>query len=153
MLASLVPFINCTIKYIGVLQDTARAPQPPTNRAQYEPARPICAQGSIFLAKKSSPSPLWGHRLPVTALGLSAHRLDKIISLTNFVSSVRTSNSHPDLLLTQQHPHFFRSQRSSTLDFHILSHYSYIKGNHWTHLLDTCIPHGYNRISLQDSAR
>ena len=55
-----------------------------------------------------------------------------------FVSSVRTSNSHPDLLLTQQHPHFFRSQRSSTLDFHFLSHYSYIKaimlykGNHWT---------------------
>ena len=37
------------------------------------------------------------------------------------------------------HPtHFFRSQRSSTLDFHFLSHYSYIKaimlykGNHWT---------------------
>merc|ERR1711952_257430 len=36
-------------------------------------------------------------------------------------------------------PHFFRSHRSSTLDFHFLSHYSYIKaimlykGNHWTH--------------------
>merc|ERR1712004_769540 len=36
------------------------------------------------------------------------------------------------------HPHFFRSHRSSTLDFHFLSHYSYIKaimlhkGNHWT---------------------
>merc|ERR1711873_150783 len=35
-------------------------------------------------------------------------------------------------------PHFFRSHRSSTLDFHFLSHYSYIKaimlykGNHWT---------------------
>merc|ERR1711873_294731 len=34
--------------------------------------------------------------------------------------------------------HFFRSHRSSTLDFHFLSHYSYIKaimqykGNHWT---------------------
>merc|ERR1711873_330089 len=33
--------------------------------------------------------------------------------------------------------HFFRSHRSSTLDFHFLSHYSYIKaimlykGNHW----------------------
>merc|ERR1711873_100387 len=25
------------------------------------------------------------------------------------------------------HPHFFRSHRSSTLDFHFLSHYSYIK--------------------------
>merc|ERR1712047_25697 len=35
-------------------------------------------------------------------------------------------------------PHFFRSHRSSTLDFRFLSHYSYIKaimlykGNHWT---------------------
>ena len=73
------------------------------------------------------------------------------------VSSVRSSNSHPDLLLT--HPHFFRSHRSSKLDFHFLSHYSYInaimlyKGNHWTHLLATCIPYGYNRTSLQDSAR
>merc|ERR1711872_468965 len=53
----------------------------------------------------------------------------------------------------------FRSHRSSTLDFHFLSHYSYIKaimlykGNHWTHLLATCIPYGYNRTSLQDSAR
>merc|ERR1711873_296839 len=34
--------------------------------------------------------------------------------------------------------HFFRSHRSSTLDFHFLSHHSYIKaimlykGNHWT---------------------
>ena len=55
-----------------------------------------------------------------------------------FVSSVRSSNSHPDLLLTQHPPHFFRSYRSSTLDFHFLSHYSYIKaimlykGNHWS---------------------
>merc|ERR1711940_427019 len=37
-----------------------------------------------------------------------------------------------------RHSHFFRSHRSSTLDFHFLSHYSYIKaimlykGNHWT---------------------
>ena len=52
----------------------------------------------------------------------------------SFVSSVRSSNSHPDLLVIHQHPHFFRSHRSSTLDFH----YSYIKammlykGNHWT---------------------
>ena len=49
--------------------------------------------------------------------------------------------------------HFFKSHRSSISDFHILSHYSYIKGNHWTSLLATCIPHGYNRTSLQDSAR
>merc|ERR1712092_30725 len=27
------------------------------------------------------------------------------------------------------------------------------KGNHWTHLLATCIPYGYNTTSLQDSAR
>merc|ERR1712082_46037 len=41
-------------------------------------------------------------------------------------SSVRSSNSHPDLLVI--HPtHFFRSHRSSTLDFHFLSHNSYIK--------------------------
>ena len=47
----------------------------------------------------------------------------------NIISSVRSSNSHPDLLLTHHHhpTHFFRSHRSSTLDFHFLSHYSYIK--------------------------
>ena len=45
------------------------------------------------------------------------------------ISSVRSSNSHTDLLLIHHptHPHFFRSHRSSTLDFHFLSHYSYIK--------------------------
>ena len=54
------------------------------------------------------------------------------------VSSVRSSNSHPDLLVTHHPTHFFRSQRSSTLDLHFLSHYSNIKtimlykGNHWT---------------------
>merc|ERR1711873_202650 len=42
-------------------------------------------------------------------------------------SSVRSSYSHPDLLLTHPTTHFFRSHRSSTLDFHFLSHYSYIK--------------------------
>ena len=57
----------------------------------------------------------------------------------------------PDLLLTH-HPTFFRSHRSSitTLNFHFLSHYSYIKSNHYTHLLATsyiCIPY------VQDSER
>ena len=54
-------------------------------------------------------------------------------------SSVRSFYSHPDLLLIHPPPtNFFRSHRSSTLDFHFLSHYSYIKaimlykGNHWT---------------------
>ena len=74
-------------------------------------------------------------------------------------SSVRSSNSHPDLLLVSTTTHFFRSHRSSTLDFHFLSHHSYIKaimlykGNHWTHLLAICIPYKNNRTSLQDSAR
>ena len=57
-----------------------------------------------------------------------------------FISSVRSFNSHPDLLLIHHPPntHFFRSHLSSTLDFHFLSHYSYIKAimlyksNHWT---------------------
>ena len=40
-------------------------------------------------------------------------------------SSVRSSYGHPDLLLITTH--FFRSHRSLTLDFHFLSHYSYIK--------------------------
>merc|ERR1711978_196678 len=49
-------------------------------------------------------------------------------SIMAIFSSVRSSHSHPDLLVTQQqHPHFFRSHRSSTLDFHFLRHYSYIK--------------------------
>ena len=62
-----------------------------------------------------------------------------------FVSSVRSSNSHPNLLVIQHPTHFFRSHRSSTLDFHFLSHYSYIKakmlykGNHWTQLLATWV--------------
>ena len=44
----------------------------------------------------------------------------------------------PTYYWSTTHPHFFRSHRSSTLDFHFLSHYSYIKaimlykGNHWT---------------------
>merc|ERR1711940_341059 len=48
-------------------------------------------------------------------------------SIMAIFSSVRSSYSHPELLLTHQHqhPHFFRSHRSSTLDFHFLSHYSY----------------------------
>merc|ERR1712012_1244831 len=49
-------------------------------------------------------------------------------SIMAIFSSVRSSNSHPDLLVTHhQHPNFFRSHRSPTLDFHFLSHYSYIK--------------------------
>merc|ERR1712004_886301 len=59
-------------------------------------------------------------------------------SIMAIFSSVMSCNSHPDLLVTHHHPtHFFRSHRSSTLDFHFLSHYSYIKaimlykGNHW----------------------
>ena len=83
------------------------------------------------------------------------------IPSSSIISSVRSSNSHPDLLVIHHHhpTHFFRSHRSSTLDFHFLSHYSYIKaiklykGNQWTHLLAICIPYGYNRTSLQDSAR
>ena len=42
-------------KVDGVLRDTARAPQPPTNQptgAPNEPARPICARESIFLGQK-----------------------------------------------------------------------------------------------------
>ena len=59
----------------------------PTNRAPIEPARTKCAQESIFFretaafvktngqrAKTSSPTSLWGHRLPVTAPALSALR-------------------------------------------------------------------------------
>ena len=50
-------------------------------------------------------------------------------------------------------PTFSDTHRSSIMDFHFLSHASYIKGNHWTHLLATCIPYKYNRTTLQDSAR
>ena len=50
-------------------------------------------------------------------------------------SSIRSSNSNSNLLVI--HPHFFRAHPSSTLDFHFLSHYSYIKSNHWTHLQDS----------------
>ena len=59
-------------------------------------------------------------------------------SIMAIFSSVRSSYSHPDLLVIQHPTHFFRSHRSSSLDFHFLSHYSYIKAimlyksNHWT---------------------
>merc|ERR1712052_37082 len=45
------------------------------------------------------------------------------------VSSVRSSYSHPDLLLIHHHhpPTFSVTHRSSTLDFNFLSHYSCIK--------------------------
>ena len=47
--------------------------------------------------------------------------------LKYLISSVRSSYSHPDLLVIQHPTHFFRSHRSSTLDFDFLSHYRYIK--------------------------
>ena len=79
-------------------------------------------------------------------------------------SSVRSSNSHPDLLVIQHHHPLFRSHRSSTLDFHFLSYYSYIKviklykGNQWTHLLAICIVYlmgttGPHCKIVQNSAR
>ena len=48
-------------------------------------------------------------------------------SIMAIFSSVRSSNSHPDLLLIHHHPTFSVTHRSSTLDFHFLSHYSYRK--------------------------
>ena len=101
---------------------------------------------------------------------ISKHDIQSMISISIYIivyyihiifSSVRSSYSHPDLLVIHHHhpTHIFRSHRSSTLDFHFLSHYSYIKaiklykGNQWTHLLAICIPYGYNRTSLQGSAR
>merc|ERR1711978_297651 len=72
-------------------------------------------------------------------------------SIMAIFSSVRSSYSHPDLLLIHP-PHFFRSHRSSTLDFHFLSHYSYIKaimlykGNHC--VLASWMPHGFDWASL-----
>ena len=111
----------------------------------------------------NSISPVLSHTFLVIKDGkLNTNFLATLFSeLPRLFSSVRSSNSHPDLLMIQHHPptHFFRSHRSSTLDFHFLSHYSYIKaielykGNHWTQLLATCIANGYNRTSLQDSAR
>ena len=70
-------------------------------------------------------------------------------SIMAIFSSVRSSNSHPDLLLTQ-HPTFsdLACLPLYNTDFHFLSQYSYIKSNHWTHLLATCILYGYNRTSL-----
>ena len=81
----------------------------------------------------------------------------KIAVLLSFVSSVRSSNSHPVGMASRPNsdppPTFSVTHRSLILDFHFLSHYSYIKGNHCTHLLATCIPYGYKKASLQDSAR
>merc|ERR1712067_46894 len=41
-------------------------------------------------------------------------------SIMAIFCSVRSSNSHSDLLVIQHPTHFFRSHRSSTLDFHFL---------------------------------
>ena len=58
---------------------------------------------------------------------LKMMRMATIIIVITIVSSVRSSNSHPKLLVIQHPTHFFRSHRSSTLDLHFLSHYSNIK--------------------------
>ena len=70
-------------------------------------------------------------------------------------SSVRSSNSHPDLLLIHHnHPHFFRSHWPSTLDFHFLSHYSNIKAIMLKkaitglNVLASWMPHGFDWASL-----
>ena len=39
---------------------------------------PVFVRGPVRRAKKSSPTPLWGHRLPVTVLALSARGLDNL---------------------------------------------------------------------------
>merc|ERR1712240_155018 len=62
------------------------------------------------------------HALLITADGAYHCPVGSIMAI---FSSVRSSYSHPDLLLITTH--FFRSHRSSTLDFHFLSHYSNIK--------------------------
>ena len=91
-----------------------------------------------FFGRQIVPSDKMSHFLPGDKMSQLMHlctgKLWKVVGtfcrLSHFVSSVRSSYSHPDLLLIhhqQQHPHFFRSHRSSTLDFHFLSHYSYIK--------------------------
>ena len=55
-----------------------------------------------------------------------------------FVSSVRSSNSHPDLLVTQQQHPLFQITPVLNTGLSLWSHYSYIKaimlykGNHWT---------------------
>ena len=41
---------------------------------------PVFVRGPVRRAKKSSPTPLWGHRLPVTALALSAHGLESYLN-------------------------------------------------------------------------
>ena len=69
---------------------------------------------------------LSGHHSPV----LRAIVCTQPQTLTNiFVSSVRSSYSHPDLLLIHHPPHptFSVTHRSSILDFNFRSHYSYIK--------------------------
>merc|ERR1712240_239331 len=58
-------------------------------------------------------------------------------SIMAIFSSVRSSYSHPDLLLIHP-PHFFRSHRSSTLDFHFLSHYSTAVRRHCTDWYEIC---------------
>merc|ERR1711978_316904 len=68
--------------------------------------------------------------------------------LVGLVSSVRSSNSHPDLLLTHHPTHFFRSHLSSTLDFHFLSHYSYIKEITGLDVLASWMPHGFDWASI-----
>ena len=78
----------------------------------------------------------------------------KMTLSTKIFSSVRSVYSHPDLLLIQHPPHFFRSHRSSTLDFHFLSHYSYIKaimlykGITGLDVLASWMPHGFDWASL-----
>ena len=68
---------------------------------------------------------------------ISLYQTKLSVSLSPFCQ-LRQELLQPSQPTTDPPPHFFRSQRSSTLDFHFLSNYSYIKaimlykGNHWT---------------------
>ena len=107
-----------------------------------------------LMRKESTKNYLLGQYLNNTTL--SSRQFISIVEKTAPLGLLAPSGALIAILTyywSTTHPTFSDTHPSSLLDFHFLSHYSYIKGNHWTHLLATCIPYGYNGTSLQDSPR
>ena len=63
------------------------------------PSYAVFVRGPVQRAKKSYPTPLWGHRLPVTALALSARRPFGPARFARGLDKIVHANSPSDLMV------------------------------------------------------
>merc|ERR1711952_521081 len=110
---------NNTMQYHAITCNTMQYHAIPCNTMQYH-AIP-CNTMQYYAIQCNA---MQYHESLITADGAYHCPVGSIMAI---FSSVRSSYSHPYLLLIHPTTHFFRSHRSSILDLHFLSHYSYIK--------------------------